>query len=271
MIETNKVYKMEAIELLKQLPDNSVDLVLTDPPYNMTALEWDKKINLEELWKELKRVGKENCAFVFTASQPFTSILIMSNLDMFKHEWIWEKQKPSNFMSFKFQPAKYHENIIVFCKGKPKYNPIKWFVDESKRDKRKTINNPITNKDCHLGSIKRIRKADDGSRYPKSILKIDKKINGNKHPTQKPEELMEYLVKTYSDENDVVLDCFVGSGTTAVASKKLNRNFICSDINEEYIKIAESRLSEIGETQTKISNEIFPSESLISVKEEFQK
>jgi len=147
-------------------------------------------------------------------------------------------------MSFKFQPAKYHENIVVFSNGKPKYNPQMWFVDEEKRDKRKTINNPITNKDCHLGSITRIRKADDGSRYPKSILKINKSINGNKHPTQKPEELMEYLVKTYTDENNVVLDCFVGSGTTAVACKKLKRNFICSDINEEYVKIAESRLSE---------------------------
>lgn len=278
MLETNKVYKMEAIELLKQLPDNSIDLVLTDPPYNMTAFEWDKKIDLEKLWEEFKRVGKENCAFVFTASQPFTSILVMSNLSMFKHEWIWEKQKASNFMSFKFQPAKYHENIIVFSKGKPKYNPQMWFVDESKRDKRKTINNPITNKDCHLGSIQRIRKADDGSRYPKSILKIDKSINKNKHPTQKPEELMEYLVKTYSDEKDVVLDCFVGSGTTAVASKKLNRNFICSDINEEYVKIANKRLSQQVlsnlsppvRTSDKKSDSV-SQKDLISVKEENQK
>jgi site-specific DNA-methyltransferase (adenine-specific) len=270
-MEQNKVYKMEALELLKQLPDNSVDLVLTDPPYNMTALEWDKKIDLEKLWEEFKRVGKENCAFIFMASQPFTSILVTSNLSMFKHEWIWEKQKASNFLSMKYCPAKYHENIIVFCKGKPKYFPIMWQVSEELRDKRKTINNPVTNKECHMGNIIRFRKADDGSRYPKSILKIDKSINKNVHPTQKPEELVEYLVKTYTDEKDVVLDCFVGSGTTAVACKKLNRNFICSDINEDYVKIAESRLSETPSHKTLPIGNFATQKDLISVKEEFQK
>ena len=117
MIQTNKIYKMEAIELLKQLPDNSVDLVLTDPPYNMTACEWDKPIDFQELWKGLKRVGKENCAFIFTASQPFTTDLINSNREMFKYELIWEKSKGSNFVHCNFQPLKTHENILIFSKG----------------------------------------------------------------------------------------------------------------------------------------------------------
>jgi site-specific DNA-methyltransferase (adenine-specific) len=263
MIETNKVYKMEALELLKQLPDNSIDLVLTDPPYNMTALKWDKEIDLEELWKEFKRVGKENCAFIFMASQPFTSILVTSNLSMFKHEWIWEKQKASNFLSMKYCPAKYHENIIVFCKGKPKYIPQKWYVEESQIDKRKTRNSHFVKGDSHVGNIIRTRYVDDGSRYPKSVIFFPKKTNGNKHPTQKPIKLMEYLVKTYTDEKDVVLDCFVGSGTTAVACKKLNRNFICSDINEDYVKIAESRLSETAPVVT-LASPTFPTEKAIN-------
>lgn len=244
MLEINKIYCMDAIEFMKQVDDNSVDMILCDLPYGTTACKWDEIIPLELMWKEMKRIAKDNCAMVFTSSQPFTSKLVMSNIDMFKHEWIWEKQKASNFMSFKFQPAKYHENIIVFCKNTPKYNPIKWIIEESKRDKRKTINNPVTNKDGIHGGIQRVRNADDGTRYPKSIIQINKSINKNVHPTQKPDELFEYLIKTYSNENDLVLDCVIGSGTTAVACRRINRNFIGNDNNKEYVEATKERLSQ---------------------------
>ena len=237
---------MDAIEFMLKIENNSIDLILCDLPYGTTACSWDEIIDLEKMWKEMLRICKEDCAMVFTASQPFTSKLVMSNIKMFKHEWIWEKQKASNFMSFKYQPAKYHENIIVFCKGTPKYNPQKWIIEEDKRDKRKTINNPITNKDGIHGGIIRLRNADDGTRYPKSIIKVDKSINNNVHPTQKPEVLFEYLIKTYSNEKDLVMDCVVGSGTTALACKNTNRNFICNDNNSDYVKIAEERLSKLN-------------------------
>ena len=236
---------MDALEFMQEIKDNSIDLILCDLPYGTTACSWDEIIDLDKMWKEMLRISKDNCAMVFTASQPFTSKLIMSNIKMFKHEWIWEKQKASNFMSFKYQPAKYHENIVVFCKGTPKYNPQKWIIEEDKRDKRKTINNPITNKDGIHGGIIRVRNADDGTRYPKSIIKIDKSINNNVHPTQKPLELFEYLIKTYSDEADLIMDCVVGSGTTAIASLNTKRNFICNDNNLEYCDIANKRIEEV--------------------------
>jgi len=244
MLELNKIYNMDCLEGMKQLDDNSIDMILCDLPYGTTACGWDTIINFEKLWNQYERIIKNKCAIVLTASQPFTSKLIMSNIKLFKHSWIWEKQKASNFMCMKYQPAKYHEDIIVFGNGTVKYNPIKWFVDENKIDKRNIINNPITNKECHLGKIKRIRKIDDGLRYPKSIIKINKNINLNSHPTQKPVELFKYLIKTYSNENDLVLDNCMGSGTTAVACKQLNRNFIGFEISPEYCKIANKRLEQ---------------------------
>ena len=244
-MEINKIYQGDCLELMKQIKDKSVDMILCDLPYGTTACKWDVIIPFDKLWKQYERIIKNNGAIVLTASQPFTSALVMSNPKLFKHSWIWEKQKASNFMCMKYQPAKYHEDIVVFGKKTVKFNPIKWIVDESKRDKRKTVNNPITNKDCHLGKITRTRKADDGSRYPKSIIKIDKKINSNLHPTQKPVKLFEYLIKTYTNEGDLVLDNCAGSGTTGVACQQTGRNFIMMEKEEKYCKIARKRLEQI--------------------------
>ncbi|MEA2089092.1 MAG: site-specific DNA-methyltransferase [Patescibacteria group bacterium] len=193
----------------------------------------------------MKPLGKDNAAYVFTASQPFTSKLVMSNLKWFKYEWMWEKQKASNFMSLKYQPAKYHENILVFSRNKHIYNPIKWLVAKHKIDKRKTINNSYQKKETHLGIGLRIRNKDDGTRYPKSIIKINKSINKNFHPTQKPVALFEYLIKTYTNEGDLVLDPFAGSFTTAVACKKLNRKFIGIEMLEKYCEVGVERLKAI--------------------------
>jgi site-specific DNA-methyltransferase (adenine-specific) len=246
VIELNKVHQGDCLELMKQIEDKSVDMILCDLPYGMTALKWDSIIPLDKLWLEYRRIAKDDCAIVLTASQPFTSMLVTSALDIFKHEWIWEKQKASNFMSFKYQPAKYHENVLVFCKGKIKYFPIMWRVAEELRDKRKNVNNVIMPKESHYGFMDvKIRKADDGSRYPKSILKIDKSINKNVHPTEKPVPLFEYLIKTYSKEGNLVLDNCIGSGTTAIACKKNNRNFIGIELEQKYVDICNSRLREI--------------------------
>jgi len=251
MLELNKIYQGDCLEIMKKIDDKSIDMILCDLPYGTTACSWDEIIPFDKLWEQYKRIIKDNGAIVLTASQPFTSKLVISNLEMFKYEWIWEKQKASNFMSFNFQPAKYHENIIVFCKNTPIYNPIKWIIEEDKRDKRKTINNPLTNKDGIHGGIIRIRNEDDGTRYPKSIIKIDKSINGNIHPTQKPVALFEYLIKTYTNKGMLVLDNCIGSGTTAVACINTNRKFIGIELEPKYVEIANQRIKE-AQVQSKL-------------------
>lgn len=272
-MEINKVYQGDCMEIMKDFPDEIFDMILCDLPYGMTSCSWDSVLPLKKLWQHYERIAKKDCAIVLTSSQPFTSVLVMSKPEWFKHEWIWEKQKASNFMSFKFQPAKYHENIIVFCKGKINYNPIMWQVSEDMRDKRKNVRNPITNKESHLGKIIRFRKADNGLRFPKSILKIDKSINYNLHPTEKPINLFKYLIRTYTNEGDLVLDNCAGSGTTGLACQRANRNYILIEKESEYIALINKRLSQQNIhhfSNTLTSAEVNPAmqESLISVKKE---
>ena len=256
----------DCLEIMKDIPDKSIDMILCDLPYGTTACKWDNIIPFEPLWEQYKRIIKDDGAIVLFGSQPFTSKLIMSNLEMFRYEWIWEKQKASNFMSAKYQPLKYHENIVVFSKKTHNYYPQRYKVLElceienmthkelknlfdtrdydryGNIDRRKTINNPFTNKE-HIGNnIKRVRNVDDGYRFPKSVLKINKKINTNLHPTQKPVALLEYLIKTYTNEGATVLDNCMGSGSTGVACVNTNRNFIGMEIDEKYFNIAKDRI-----------------------------
>lgn len=258
----------DCLELMKDIPDKSIDMILCDLPYGVTACKWDTIIPFEPLWEQYNRIIKDNGAIILFGSEPFTAELIHSNIKNFKYEWIWEKQKASNFMSAKYQPLKYHENICVFSKSTHNYYPQRYKVLEfeeikqmsdkelkqvfetrnydrfGKIDRRKTINNPVTNKE-HIGNdIKRIRNADDGYRYPKSILKINKEINTNLHPTQKPVKLLEYLIKTYTNEGDIVLDNCMGSGSTGVACLNTNRNFIGIELDEKYFEIAKKRIEE---------------------------
>jgi site-specific DNA-methyltransferase (adenine-specific) len=260
------LYNDDCLKVLPTLADNSIDLVLTDPPYGTTACKWDSVIPFEPMWKELKRIIKENSAIALFGSEPFSSHLRLSNLDWFKYDWIWEKQKASNFMGAKYSPLKYHEIISIFSNKTHNYYPQKYKVlgiedvmqlnkkqminlfetkeydRYGKIDNRKTINNPITNKD-HIGNkLKRIRNADDGYRNPKSVLKINKEINTNTHPTQKPIPLLEYLIKTYTNEGDTVLDFTMGSGSTGVACKNINRNFIGIEMGKNYFDIAKNRI-----------------------------
>ena len=263
-----KLLQGDCLELMKKIPDKSIDMILCDLPYGTTACKWDNIIPFDKLWEQYNRIIKNNCAIVLFGSQPFTSNLIHSNINNFKHEWIWEKQKSANFMSAKYQPLKYHENILVFGNnGKVNYYPQKYNVlefDEIKQmndkqlkhlfdtrdydrygkiDRRKTINDCINPKDSHYGKISvKIRNADNGTRYPKSVIKINKSINKNVHSTQKPTELLEYLIKTYSKEDDLVLDNCMGSGSTGIACLNTKRNFVGMELDENYFNIAKERI-----------------------------
>ena len=235
---------------MKDIPDGSIDLVLTDPPYGTTACKWDTIIPLEPMWEQLKRVTKKNGAIVLFGSQPFTSALVMSNPKMFKYEWVWEKHKGTNFNLVKKQPFKIHENILVF--GGNKYFPQ---MTEGKPYKPRGSHN--INKDGGMWEGNKVGYAknfDSSKRYPISKLYFSNhnQKENSFHPTQKPVALMEYLIKTYTNEGETVLDFTMGSGTTGVACKNLNRNFIGIELDETYYNIAKQR---IENTPTPITNE----------------
>lgn len=234
----NKIILGDCLDVMKGMPDKSVDMILCDLPYGTTACKWDVVIPFDKLWEQYNRIIKDNGAIVLFGQEPFSSLLRISNIKNYKYDWVWEKQKASNFMGMKHQPAKYHELISVF--NKHNYYPIMW--ESENKDKRKIVNNPKTNKDCHLGNIIRIRNEDNGLRYPKSIIKINKSINKNIHPTQKPVKLCEYLIKTYTNENEIVLDNCIGSGTTAIAAIRAGRQFIGIEKDPEYHRLATERV-----------------------------
>jgi len=227
-----KLTQGDCLEEMKNIPDGSIDMVLTDPPYGTTACKWDSIIQLEPMWKQLKRLIKPNGAIVMTASQPFTSKLVVSNIGMFSCQWIWEKEQGVNFMMAKKQPMKVHEDVLIFCKKQPTYNP------------QMTVGTPyISGKGDSgevTGKVKKVQTTNTGTRYPRSIQKINRQTGI--HPTQKPVALMEYLIKTYTNESETVLDFTMGSGTTGVACKNLNRDFIGIELDENYFKIAKERI-----------------------------
>ena len=224
------------LERMKEIPDGSIDMVLADPPYGTTACKWDSIIDLPLMWEQLKRVIKPNGAIVMTASQPFTSVLVTSNLKMFKYEWIWRKPKGTGHLNAKKQPMRNHESCIVFYSKQSTYNP------------QKTKGKPYKcapKKEQYEGYGKHERTVTDnkdGLRYPVTVQEFESNMRGSLHPTQKPAALMEYLIKTYTNEGEVVLDFTMGSGTTGVACKNLNRDFIGIELDETYFKIAQDRI-----------------------------
>ena len=232
----------DCLERMKDIPDGSVDMVLTDPPYGTTACKWDSIIPLEPMWEQLKRVIKPNGAIVMTASQPFTTTLIASNMKMFKYCWVWEKSKATGHLNSKKRPLVKHEGIVVFYGKQCCYNPQGLI----KKDKptiskgNRGIKGDGSSGDCY-GVAKRDA-VQTHTNYPLSIVRsvVEQKPV---HPTQKPVALMEYLIKTYTNEGDTVLDFTMGSGTTGVACKSLNRNFIGIELDEQYFKIAQERIS----------------------------
>ena len=236
---------------MDKIADKSVDMILCDLPYGTTSCKWDKVIPFEPLWKQYQRVIKDNGAIVLTASQPFTSVLACSNLKWFKYEWIWEKTMASNFATANKIPMKYHENILVFYKKQPTYNPIREKRSEIGLERLKNsgkILNSTKGRTDHIDIKKPIySEYDIHTILPKSVQKIKSEPNGNGrklHPTQKPVDLMEYLIKTYTNAGETVLDNCMGSGTTGVACKKTGRHFIGIEKDENYYNVAVRRVSE---------------------------
>lgn len=242
------IYNRDYLEITKQLQDKKFDLVLTDPPYGTTACEWDTIPDLDKLWEALKPLGNSNCVYIFTASQPFTSKLIISNLKWFKYEWVWEKQKPTNFYQVKWQPLKSHENIVVFCNGRPKYYPL--------GTKEVCVKNGRKNKSSNLYSKYNggdyIQKVGN---YPRSVQFIPTEGDKNRvHPTQKPVALGSYLIRTYTNPGDLILDPFGGSHTFAVAALLEGRKCVSIEKDERYCEIGRKRLEE---AQKKIASRLF--------------
>ena len=231
----------DCLEMMAEIEDGSVDMVLTDPPYGTTACKWDAVIPFEPMWVGVKRVLRKNGAAVFTASQPFTSALVMSNPSMFKHEWVWKKNAGSNFGAVKFQPMKEHESVLVFGSGKICYLPQMQERAESGKERVKTVVNYATKTEVYADSLHgSVSSNRPELRYPSSVQPFNRERG--LHPTQKPVALMEYLVKTYTNEGEVVLDFTMGSGTTGVACMNTGRRFIGIERDEGYFDIAEKRI-----------------------------
>jgi site-specific DNA-methyltransferase (adenine-specific) len=227
----------ECLQEMKSIEDGSVDMVLTDPPYGTTQCKWDSIIPLDLMWAQLKRIIKPNGAIVMTASQPFTSALVMSNPDMFAYEWVWVKSKITGVLNAKKMPVRKHEQVIVFCDNKctGTYN-AQGLVAKG------TVTKQGGNSD-NYGERNAKEYVQAWTNCPRDVLEI-KSEGKTIHPTQKPVDLMEYLIKTYTNEGETVLDFTMGSGTTGVACKQTNRDFIGIELDPEYFNIAEKRIND---------------------------
>lgn len=249
-----KLFKGDCLEVMKNIPNKSIDMILCDLPYGTTACKWDTIIPFEPLWEQYERIIKDSGAIVLTASQPFTSALIMSNIAMFRYRWIWEKEQGGNFQLAKLQPLNTVEDICVFSKAKTangsKLN-MRYYPIMTQREKPiKSGGKPSVSDLLHSNSMVALKKTYTET-YPKSILRFNKEHSSQRvHPTQKPVALFEYLIKTYTNENEVVLDNCMGSGTTGVACANTNRNFIGIELDEGYYKISEDRINKAIENNT---------------------
>ena len=243
----NTVLQGDCLELMKGIPDKSIDMILCDLPYGTTACKWDTIIPFEPLWEQYKRIIKDNGAIVLTASQPFTSIAVMSNLEMFKYSWIYKKRCASNFAQAKYAPMKEHEDVLVFARGKVNYYPIK---EERQGSGAERVKHSFSEATRHksgefVGAMSgEFNEMADELRYPSSVQEFNNRASGDRglHPTQKPVALFEYLIKTYTNEGDLVLDNCAGSGTTGVACKNTGRNYILIEKEQEYVDIINKRL-----------------------------
>jgi len=237
----NTIHKGDCLELMSVIPDGSVDMILCDLPYGTTACKWDVIIPFEPLWKQYKRIIKSNGAIVLTASQPFTSALVMSNPNDFRYCWVWNKGRGSNYLQANRQPLKYHEDVCIFYKSLPKYNPQK---TEGKAWMKVVRSNNNPESTFHKDTRKAGEVKVGEGRMPKSIIEFSTGIGkGQLHPTQKPVALFEYLIKTYTNEGETVLDNCAGSGTTAIACLNTNRNYILMEKEEKYFEMIETRIN----------------------------
>lgn len=235
-----QLWQGDCLELMKHIPDGSVDMVLCDLPYGTTACKWDSVIPFEPLWEQYNRVAKENAAIVLHAAEPFASFLRLSNIKNFKYDWVWDKVKGTGFLNAKKQPLRNHEVICVFYRKQCLYNPQKTTGHIKKQSyKASQLQTPV------YGNMKNDHFYSSTERYPRSIqiFSTDTPIS-SLHPTQKPVALLEYLVKTYTNKGDVVLDNCMGSGSTGVACVNTGRKFIGIEMDKQYFEIAEKRIEE---------------------------
>ncbi len=232
-MELNKIYNEDCLEGMKRIPDKSVDMILCDLPYGTTRNKWDSIIPLEPLWEQYERVIKDNGAIVLTAQTPFDEVLGVSNLKLLKYEWIWQKSKPTGHLNAKKMPMKEHENVLVFYKKLPTYSP------------QDLIYLPRINRRTKIGTnygVAANANFSEYTNYPKSVLGFSHDID-TIHPTQKPVALFEYLIKTYTNENETILDNCMGSGTTAIACINTKRNYIGFELDETYFNLANERIA----------------------------
>lgn len=249
----NKLLHGDCLELMKGIPDGSVDAIITDPPYGTTACKWDSVIPFDLMWEQLNRIIKPNGAIVLFGSEPFSSALRMSNIKNYKYDWKYRKKQGTGFLNAKKQPLRDSEDICVFYKKQPDYSPQMRFTGITRKGIIKAKENNITDYVYRNGIQGKTQYEDNGYKYPLTTLegfydksRFDSSVSNKKdrHPTQKPVALMEYLIKTYTNENETVLDFTMGSGTTGVACVNTNRNFIGIEKDDKYFEIAKNRINE---------------------------
>jgi site-specific DNA-methyltransferase (adenine-specific) len=240
MLETNKIYLGDCLEVMKQIDDKSVDLILCDLPYGVSKMKWDSVIPFDELWTEYKRIRKDGAPIVLFGTEPFTSAMIMSNVKEFKQKLIWNKVNPVGHLVAKYKHMQVTEDVVVFGQNKITYNPqMSASEDIRKRSYKPIYNNYLQNID------KRSCTTERSDRFPTNLIKFSNaNRRGKIHPTEKPVDLLEYLIKTYSNEGSLILDNCCGSGSTLKAAQNLNRNFIGIEQNEFYFNIANLRLND---------------------------
>lgn len=244
MLELNKIHLGDCLELMKEIPDKSVDLILCDLPYGTTACNWDVVIPFNTLWERYNQIIKYNGAIVLFGQEPFSSLLRLSNVNNYKYDWYWQKERPTNVMQVKRRAGKVIETISVFYQNQCTYNPQKTIHTGKLRTnkiKNGSLGKLIDNNEGIPTSYR-----DDRTRFPISVLRFNRDILiSNLHPTQKPLALCEYLIKTYTNENNIVLDNCAGSGSTLLAAKNLNRRFIGIEKDENYFKVARERIGQL--------------------------
>lgn len=237
-IANGRFYNEDCFDAMREIPDGVIDMILCDLPYGTTQNKWDSVLPLDKLWAEYWRVSKSNAAIVLTAQTPFDKILGVSCIQNLKYEWIWDKIEATGHLNAKIQPMKAHENILVFYKEQCNYFPI---MDTGGKPYKMVKNQ--SNASSNYGEQKPITTINNGERYPRSIRIIEKDFKNKKiHPTQKPVALFEYLIKTYTNENEIVLDNTAGSGTTAIAAINTNRKWVCIEKEKEYYDLAIERV-----------------------------
>lgn len=240
-MELNKIFNEECLDGMKKIPDDSVDLILCDLPYGTTSCSWDTIIPFDLLWEQYNRISKKNCPIVLFGAEPFSTMLRMSNLKCYKYDWYWEKNAPTGFVYAKNQPMRDIETVSVFCKGKALYKPQGVYRLPKPISSKKKMQEDAIYDSKGLSEKPYIQ---EYSGYPKNVIKIRNTKVNNFHPTQKPVELFEYLIKTYSEPGDIVVDNCMGSGTTAIAAINTDRNFIGFEMDEEYFNKAVKRIDQ---------------------------